>query len=86
MNMIFIFILSGPRYGERVNDNVLPGRQRSISLCGPDAEADGEVRCLCGSLLARLVPDGVELKCRRCKRTAIVPLAWLEEREGEAGT
>jgi hypothetical protein len=32
------------------------------------------LRCSCGSLLARLVPDGVELKCRRCKRQIIVPL------------
>jgi len=31
-------------------------------------------RCLCGSMLARLVPEGVELKCRRCKRQIIVPL------------
>lgn len=32
------------------------------------------LRCCCGSLLARLVEDGVELKCRRCKRRVIVPL------------
>jgi phage FluMu protein Com len=31
------------------------------------------LRCGCGSLLARVVPDGVELKCRRCKRQVIVP-------------
>lgn len=31
-------------------------------------------RCLCGSLLARCVPGGVELKCRRCKRTVTIPL------------
>lgn len=31
-------------------------------------------RCLCGSLLARLVRNGVELKCRKCKRHIIVPL------------
>lgn len=31
-------------------------------------------RCLCGSLLARIVPNGVELKCRKCKRHIIVPL------------
>ncbi|HXV80336.1 MAG TPA: hypothetical protein VEG60_10695 [Candidatus Binatia bacterium] len=31
-------------------------------------------RCLCSSMLARLVPGGVELKCRRCKRQVIVPL------------
>ena len=32
-------------------------------------------RCACGSLLARLVDGGVELKCRRCKRILLVPLA-----------
>jgi hypothetical protein len=31
-------------------------------------------RCLCGSLLARIVPGGVEIKCRRCKRTQVIPL------------
>jgi transposase len=36
-----------------------------------------ECRCSCGSLLARLVEDGVELKCRRCKRTVVVPLAGV---------
>lgn len=30
------------------------------------------LRCTCGSLLARYVPGGIELKCRRCKRTVIV--------------
>lgn len=34
-----------------------------------------DCRCLCGSLLARVVGDRVELKCRRCKRTLLVPLA-----------
>ena len=36
------------------------------------AEATCGLRCLCGSLLARYVPGGVELKCRRCKRTIVV--------------
>jgi hypothetical protein len=35
-------------------------------------------RCHCGSLLARLVPEGVELKCRRCKRHMVVPLPGIE--------
>jgi hypothetical protein len=35
---------------------------------------DSSLRCCCGSLLARLVPQGVELKCRRCKRHVILPL------------
>jgi len=38
------------------------------------ARADADCRCVCGSLVARLVDDGVELKCRRCKRTLVVPL------------
>ena len=32
------------------------------------------LRCHCGSLLARLVPQGVEIKCRRCKRRVVIPL------------
>lgn len=31
-------------------------------------------RCICGSLLARAVPQGIELKCRKCKRHVILPL------------
>lgn len=38
-----------------------------------------ELRCLCGSLLARRVPGGVEVKCRRCKRSVV--LAFEDERE-----
>jgi len=33
-----------------------------------------DCRCLCGNLLARVVGDRVELKCRRCKRTLLIPL------------
>jgi hypothetical protein len=33
-----------------------------------------ELRCGCGSLLARVVGGEVELKCRRCKRTWTIPL------------
>jgi hypothetical protein len=45
--------------------------RRETTKAGDDCE---ELRCLCGSLLARLVPGGVELKCRRCRRTCVVPL------------
>jgi phage FluMu protein Com len=33
-----------------------------------------ELRCGCGSLLARLVHDHLELKCRRCKRAWLIPV------------
>lgn len=40
-----------------------------------DSQADADdCRCLCGSLLARVIDGVVELKCRRCKRTLRVPL------------
>jgi hypothetical protein len=38
------------------------------------AAACPDLRCGCGSLLARRVAGGVELKCRRCKRTVVLPL------------
>jgi phage FluMu protein Com len=43
-----------------------------------------DCRCACGSLLARLVPAGVELKCRRCKRTHVVPLSPTRTQRPEA--
>ena len=39
------------------------------------AAAGTDLRCDCGNLLARVVEGGVELKCRRCKRTVVLPLA-----------
>jgi hypothetical protein len=32
-----------------------------------------EHRCLCGSLLARITAQGIELKCRKCKRLQMIP-------------
>jgi phage FluMu protein Com len=47
-------------------------REELLRAYGAAASAD--CRCLCGSLLARMIEGGVELKCRRCKRTLLVPL------------
>ncbi|CUQ66855.1 protein of unknown function [Candidatus Nitrospira inopinata] len=44
----------------------------SGSACAPD-----DVRCLCGQLLARLVENGVELKCKRCRRLVTIPLSRI---------
>jgi hypothetical protein len=55
----------------------LPRERREMLLRNEAARTgaadEGDCRCLCGSLLARLVSGGVELKCRRCKRTLLVP-------------
>jgi hypothetical protein len=32
-----------------------------------------EHRCLCRSLLAKITSQGIELKCRKCKRLQIIP-------------
>ncbi|AUX23110.1 hypothetical protein SOCEGT47_036290 [Sorangium cellulosum] len=48
--------------------------------CGVASDAGCDaLRCDCGSMLARLVPGGIELKCRRCKRVVVVPLSAAEE-------
>jgi phage FluMu protein Com len=33
-----------------------------------------DVRCHCGSLVARIIDGELELKCRRCQRIALVSL------------
>lgn len=33
---------------------------------------NADVRCHCGSLGARVIGSGIELKCRRCKRVLVV--------------
>ncbi|NBD08114.1 MULTISPECIES: hypothetical protein [Corallococcus] len=52
--------------------------------CGAQGGSE-ELRCMCGSLLARLVPGGVELKCRRCHRTQVVPLESSSPAESRRG-
>jgi hypothetical protein len=52
----------------------------SKTTCHP---TERDLRCLCGSLMARVTSAGVELKCRRCKRVVVVPVPrtpgrWLE--------
>jgi len=39
-----------------------------------------DVRCHCGSLMARVTDGGIELKCRRCKRVVVVA---ADQRRGE---
>ena len=47
----------------------------------PAEGASRDCRCGCGSLLARLRPAGVELKCRRCKRVVVLSFADLSASE-----
>lgn len=56
-----------------------PGCGSSRGRAGAD-----ELRCDCGSLLARWTPDGLELKCRRCKRRIVVPMDGIPGRPPKA--
>lgn len=57
-----------------------PGGNAAAS--GHDATTrERELRCRCGSLLARRIGDRIELKCRRCKR--VVGLAVIVQSIGE---
>lgn len=47
-----------------------------------DADAEElDLRCHCGRLLARRTPEGVQIKCARCKRVSQV--TWLSDTEWE---
>ena len=50
----------------------------AIKAEGPQAAAERETRCECGQLIAKLQQDGIELKCKRCKRIVMIPLASIE--------
>jgi len=41
-----------------------------------------EARCECGQLMAKLLEDGIELKCKRCRRIVLIPFAAIEGWEG----
>ena len=49
------------------------GIRFSDEAAAPCCQGD-ELRCGCGSLLARIVASAVELKCRRCKRVWSIPI------------
>ena len=67
-------------------ENRSPPRSDSDVACDHEeaGSTDAPLRCACGSMLARYVSGGVELKCRRCKRTMIVPVEG-EREEGATG-
>jgi hypothetical protein len=50
-------------------DGIRFADQPAPACCTP-----GDLRCGCGSLLARVVGREVELKCRRCKQLWRIPL------------
>ena len=37
-----------------------------------------EARCECGQLIAKIRVQGLELKCKRCKRIVVIPLSSIK--------
>lgn len=37
-----------------------------------------EARCECGQLIAKVCEQGLELKCKRCKRIVLIPFSAIE--------
>lgn len=50
-------------------------REESITLTErAKTKKREDLRCVCGNLMALMRKEGIELKCRRCKRKSIIPL------------
>lgn len=54
---------------------------RETEILSPCATVS-EARCHCGQLMAILKKDGVELKCKRCKRLVFIPFTTFSPHEG----
>ena len=48
----------------------MESRNQPASPSSCDSE---DYRCMCGSLMAKITPLGVEIKCRKCKRIQVIP-------------
>jgi hypothetical protein len=51
-----------------------------ISVTSPSSYPSdgGETRCECGQLIAKVRGQGLELKCKRCKRIVVIPFSSIE--------
>jgi phage FluMu protein Com len=50
------------------------------TIKAPSLEYDPthETRCECGQLIAKVGGQGLELKCKRCKRIVVIPFSSIE--------
>jgi hypothetical protein len=51
-----------------------------VSTTSPSSHSadSGETRCECGQLIAKVRGQGLELKCKRCKRIVVIPFSSIE--------
>jgi phage FluMu protein Com len=43
-----------------------------------ESQQSNETRCECGQLIAKVRDQGLELKCKRCKRIVVIPFTAIE--------
>ncbi len=55
---------------------------RAVKTPPGDEAADGDCRCSCGRLLARLTREGLEVKCRRCRRVLLIAWSDIADEDG----
>jgi phage FluMu protein Com len=51
-----------------------------VSTVAPNTHSadSGETRCECGQLIAKVQRQGLELKCKRCKRIVVIPFSAIK--------
>ena len=50
----------------------------SNTSSSPERDQTRETRCECGQLMAKVCGQGLELKCKRCKRIVVIPFSSIE--------
>lgn len=48
------------------------------SNTAPEVRCSEDIRCHCGQLMARLIAQGIELKCKRCRRLLVIPFSDIQ--------
>ncbi len=54
------------------HDPYPPRTTRTQSRKAKMVPSEDQCRCSCGSMLARIVREGLELKCRKCKSLVLI--------------
>jgi hypothetical protein len=54
------------------------GIDQAVSANAKRPSGRAEARCECGQLMAKLRRDGIELKCKRCRRIVLLPFSGIE--------
>jgi len=49
-----------------------------LSTPSPMSHCSDETRCECGQLIAKVCGQGLELKCKRCKRIVVIPFSSIK--------